>query len=81
MPGQIGVAAERVKCPQRLAMNDQRDSDVIRSADAVEMVLDVAEHKADLVEVGEVIDDFQLASRRGVGGGTGAGCGESCTES
>jgi len=54
-------------------MDHQRDGDVIGAADAVKMVLDVAEHKGDLVEVAQVVDHFQpvgacgrgVCSRRG----------------
>jgi hypothetical protein len=47
-----------MKRPERRAMDDKRDRDVIGAADAVEMVLDIAEHEADLVGVAEVIDDL-----------------------
>ena len=51
MFGKIGVCLGGMEGPQRLAVNDQRDSDLVRSADAIEMVLDVADHKTDLVEI------------------------------
>lgn len=53
-----------MECAQRLAVNHQRDRDMVGAADSIEMILDVADDKADLVEIVEVIDDFQLA--RGV---------------
>lgn len=56
---------------QRLAVNHQRDGDVFGAADAVEMVLDVADAEVDLVEVGKVVDDLQLARRRRLGGCAG----------
>jgi hypothetical protein len=39
----IGIGERRMKCAQRLAVNHQRDRDMVGTADAVEMVLDVAE--------------------------------------
>src|SRR5689334_3448708 len=35
----IGIGGRRMKCPQRLAVNHQRDRDMVGTADAVEMVL------------------------------------------
>ena len=75
--GKIGVGGSRMKCPQRLAVNHQRDRDMVGAADTVEMILDVAECEAHLVEIVEVIDHFQfrrrccLAGRDGAGGGKG----------
>ena len=34
-----------MECPQRLAVDHQRDGDIVGTADAVEMVLDVAERQ------------------------------------
>ena len=44
-------------------MNHQRDRDVIGATDTVEMVLDVAEHEADLVAIVEMIDYLQFCRR------------------
>jgi hypothetical protein len=66
-PGQVGIRGGRVKGPQRRAVHHQRDGDVAGTADAVEMVLDVAEHEADLVEIAQMIDDLQFALRLGIG--------------
>jgi hypothetical protein len=49
---------------------------MVRAADAVEMVLNVAENEANLVEVVQVINNFQLAQRPGAGGSVCARCGE-----
>jgi len=54
---------------------------VVGTADTVEMILDVAECEADLVEIGEVIDHFQFRRRCGLGSRAGAGCGKGCAES
>src|SRR4051794_6778524 len=60
--------------PQRLAMNHQRDGDIVRAADAVEMVLDVADDEAGLVVVAEVIDHLELFGCQGrLGRRAGAG--------
>ena len=59
--------------PQRLAVHDQRNGDIIWASDTIEMVLDIANHKADLVEVREVIDHFQLCWRWRLGGCAGTG--------
>lgn len=60
-----------MKRPQRLAVNHQRDGDVFGVADAVEMVLDVADHEVDLVEVGKVVQTTELAEAACLGGRAG----------
>ena len=47
----IGAGGGRMKRPQRLAVNHQRDRHMVGTADAIEMVLDVAECEAHLVEI------------------------------
>ena len=42
----IGIGGSRMKRPQRLAMNHQRDRDMVGTADTVEMILDVAERRS-----------------------------------
>ena len=68
VPREVRAGAGRVKRLQRGSMHNQGDGDMIRPADAVEMVLDVAHHKADLVEVAEMIDYLQLRCSRRFGG-------------
>ena len=46
MLGDIRVCRSRMERPQRLAMNDQRNGDIVGPADAVEMVLDVADARS-----------------------------------
>ena len=50
-PGDIRICLSLMKGAQCLAVYDKRDGDVVGTADTVEMVLDVAEDEADLVEV------------------------------
>ena len=62
-PGHVGIDGSGMKRPQRLSTNHQRDRDVIGATDTVEMVLDVAEHEADLVEIVEMVDYLQFRRR------------------
>jgi hypothetical protein len=80
MPGQIGIGLRRTKRPQRGAMDHKRDRDIVGAADAIEMVLDVADHERDLVEVDQVIDDLLPAGGRALRGRVGTGSGERDTE-
>jgi len=66
----VGERLEGVKCLQRRAVHHERDCDVIRPADAVEVILDVAEHEGGLVEVAQVVDDLQPVG----GAGARAAC-------
>ena len=49
-------------------MNHQRDRDMVGATDTIEMVLDVADNEADLVEIIEVIDDLEFGRGRCLGG-------------
>ena len=51
-----------MKRPQRLAMNYQRDRDMLGTANTVEMVLDVACDEVHFVEIVEVIDYSQFCN-------------------
>src|ERR1700739_1300686 len=42
MLGEVGGSLRGLKCPQRRAVDDQRNRDVVGPANAVKMVLDVA---------------------------------------
>jgi hypothetical protein len=76
MPRQIGAGAGGMKRLQRRSMHHQRDGDMVGSANAVKMVLDIAHNKADLIEVAQVIDHFQLRLPRCFSSGASARGGE-----
>jgi len=80
-PGKIEVCRRRMKRAQRLAVNHQRDRDMVGATDTIEMVLDVAGNEADLVEIIEVIDDLEFGRGRCLGGCARARGGKRCTES
>ena len=67
---------------ERGPMHHQRDGDLVRPADALVVVADIAQHEGDLVEIGQMIDDLRFvgrglrfARRRG-GGDQPAGAGD-----
>ena len=49
------------------ALGVNNAGDVVGTADAVDVVLDVAKHEVDLLGIAEMVDDFQLVRRRGLG--------------
>ena len=53
---------------QRLAVHHEGDGHKLGTADALEMVLDIADDKGDLVEVVEMIDHLQFLFGRDFGG-------------
>jgi hypothetical protein len=72
-PRQVGIGGSRMKGPRRRAVDRQGNGNTRRPADAVEMVLDVAEDKVDLLQVVQVLDHLRLdGRRRRLAGGTGA---------
>ena len=54
-------------------MHDQREGHVVGTANTVDVVLDIAEHEYDLVEVAQVIDHFQFSRWHVCRGGSRAG--------
>src|SRR5262249_55780374 len=63
--GDRRMRRRRVERLERRAVHHQRDRDLVGAADALVVVLDVAEHEIDLVEIAQVIDHLALVGRRG----------------
>jgi hypothetical protein len=51
------LGGERVERAQRRTMNDQPDIGLARAADAIDVILQVAQDKDDAVCIGKMIDD------------------------
>src|SRR3984885_9256171 len=58
-----------MECLQRRSMHHERDRDFVRSAHALVVIIDIAEHEIDFVQVGEMIDDLGRRRRVGLGAG------------
>ena len=53
---------------QRRTMGDKDDLDILRPADALDVVADVAEREVDLFNLRDVVDDFQFFGCECTGG-------------
>jgi hypothetical protein len=58
---EVRLGGRRMERLERRAVHDERDRHFVGAADAVEMILNVAHHELDLVEVAEMVDHFGTA--------------------
>src|SRR5882724_1037624 len=65
--GDIPIGRFSMECPQSGAVHHEREGDVVRAADAIGVILHIAEDEVNLVDIGQVIDDLELARRIGFG--------------
>src|SRR5580700_11619447 len=54
---------------ERRAVHHERDRDFVRAAHSLVVIVDIAEHEIDFVEIGEMIDDLGRSGRIGFGAG------------
>src|SRR5262249_24113199 len=63
---EVRPGGRRMECLERWAVYDERDRHLVRAADPIEMILNVAHHELDLVEVTEMVSDLGAARLGGL---------------